>query len=163
MRMPNLRSTATRTQCTQFENLIRPKKELFMETHSGIRLLLMAGMILVLSTIAQPVLAEDSTDAHELKRVIETQQKQLDALQKQLEEQGKLIQQLLAVEARPQALAQIRLTQLQAQQAAFLDINTRLGSLRTAASSFRTENTFSSAAATSWAERSRGRRLPSPR
>ena len=99
--MPNLRSTATRTQCTQFENLIRPKKELFMETHSGIRLLLMAGMILVLSTIAQPVLAEDSTDAHELKRVIETQQKQLDALQKQLEEQGKLIQQLLAKEPSP--------------------------------------------------------------
>lgn len=60
-----------------------------------------------------------------------------------------LIQQLLAVEARPQALAQIRLTQLQAQQAAFLDINTRLGSLRTAASSFRTEKTFSSAAARS--------------
>lgn len=60
-----------------------------------------------------------------------------------------LIQQLLAVEARPQVLAQVRLTQLQAQQAAFLDINTRLGGLQSAARSFRTEDTFSSANAVS--------------
>ncbi|MEO0631415.1 MAG: flagellar cap protein FliD N-terminal domain-containing protein, partial [Planctomycetota bacterium] len=60
-----------------------------------------------------------------------------------------LIQQLLAVESRPQQLAQVRLAQLQSQQAAFLDINTRLGGLQSAARSFRTENTFSSASATS--------------
>jgi flagellar hook-associated protein 2 len=60
-----------------------------------------------------------------------------------------LIEQLLAVEARPRALAQIRLSQLQAQQAAFLDINTRLGSLQSASSAFRTERTFSSATAAS--------------
>ncbi len=60
-----------------------------------------------------------------------------------------LIQQLLAIEGRPRALAQVRLTQLQSQQAAFLDINTRLGGLQSAARSFRTENTFSSASATS--------------
>ncbi len=60
-----------------------------------------------------------------------------------------LIEQLLAVEARPQALAQIRLTQLQSQQAAFLDINTRLSGLQSAARSFRTEDTFSSASAAS--------------
>ncbi|MEL6311974.1 MAG: flagellar cap protein FliD N-terminal domain-containing protein, partial [Pseudomonadota bacterium] len=58
-----------------------------------------------------------------------------------------LIQQLLAVESRPRALAQVRLTQLQSQQAAYLDINTRLGGLQTAARSFRTEDTFSSASA----------------
>ena len=60
-----------------------------------------------------------------------------------------LIQQLLSIESRPRALAQVRLTQLQSQQAAFLDINTRLGGLQTAARSFRTENTFSSASASS--------------
>ncbi|MEL7484129.1 MAG: flagellar cap protein FliD N-terminal domain-containing protein, partial [Planctomycetota bacterium] len=48
-----------------------------------------------------------------------------------------LIQQLLAVESRPQQLAQVRLAQLQSQQAAFLDINTRLGGLQSAARSFR--------------------------
>jgi predicted porin len=63
--------------------------------------LLIGGITLALNLPALPVLAEDSTDAHELKRVIETQQKQLDALQKQLEEQGKLIQQLLAKEPSP--------------------------------------------------------------
>lgn len=60
-----------------------------------------------------------------------------------------LIQQLLAVESRPRLLAQARLSQLQTQQAAFLDINTRLGGLQSAARSFRSDNTFSSATATS--------------
>lgn len=60
-----------------------------------------------------------------------------------------LIEQLLAVEARPRALAQIRLSQLQAQQASFLDINTRLGALQSASSSFRTDRTFDSATAAS--------------
>ena len=50
-----------------------------------------------------PALAEDSTDIHELKRVIQTQQKQLDTLQQQLAEQGKLIQQLLAKDPAPTA------------------------------------------------------------
>jgi len=60
-----------------------------------------------------------------------------------------LIQQLLAVEARPRDLAQIRLFELQAQQAAYLDINSRLGALETAASVFRTDSTFQSKKAVS--------------
>jgi flagellar capping protein FliD len=42
-----------------------------------------------------------------------------------------LIDQLLAVEARPRALAQQRVAQLQQQQTAYLDINTRLLNIKT--------------------------------
>lgn len=62
---------------------------------------------------------------------------------------GSLIQQLLQIEARPRALAQQRLVQLQTQQAAYLDINTRLGSLRSASSTFRIDKVFSTSKATS--------------
>ncbi len=62
---------------------------------------------------------------------------------------GNLIQQLLQIEARPRALAQQRLVQLQTQQAAYLDINTRLGSLRTSSASFRLDKVFSTSKATS--------------
>ena len=72
-----------------------------METLRGIRPLLIASVILALNVLAIPVFAENSTNVHELKQVIETQQKQLDALQKQLAEQGKLIQQLLVKEPSP--------------------------------------------------------------
>ncbi|MFN7020775.1 MAG: flagellar filament capping protein FliD [Phycisphaerales bacterium] len=60
-----------------------------------------------------------------------------------------LINQLLQIEARPRALAQQRIVQLQSTQAAFLDLNSRLGSLKSAASRFRTENIFRSATVTS--------------
>ena len=60
-----------------------------------------------------------------------------------------LIAQLLQVEARPKRVIQSRLVQLQSQQAAFLDINSRMSSLRTAASKFRTDNTFDTRRATS--------------
>lgn len=53
-----------------------------------------------------------------------------------------LIEQLLAVEARPRTLAQRRIASLQTQQAAYLDLNTRLSSLRTAAAAFRVDNVF---------------------
>ncbi len=62
---------------------------------------------------------------------------------------GSLIEQLLQIEARPRTLAQQRLVQLQTQQAAYLDINTRLGALRTASSTFRTDNVFSTSKVTS--------------
>lgn len=55
-----------------------------------------------------------------------------------------IIQQLLAIEARPRQLAQQRLFALQTQQAAYLDINSRLNALKTASSAFRTEKTFQS-------------------
>lgn len=60
-----------------------------------------------------------------------------------------LISQLISIEARPKAAAQIRLTQLQGQQAAILDINTRLLNLGTAAKSLRIDNVFKAAKATS--------------
>ncbi len=60
-----------------------------------------------------------------------------------------LIQQLLAIEARPKQLAQQRVIQLQSQQAALLDINSRLSSLKTAAGKFRTSNVFKTTTATS--------------
>jgi len=53
-----------------------------------------------------------------------------------------LIDQLLAIDARPKMLAQQRLVQLQVQQSAFLDLNSRLNSLKEAAASFRLNKTF---------------------
>lgn len=60
-----------------------------------------------------------------------------------------LIEQLLAVESRPKVLFQQRIAQLQLQQSAYLDINGRLNSLRTAASGLRTNRVFETASATS--------------
>ena len=60
-----------------------------------------------------------------------------------------LIQQLLSLEARPKALAQRRMAQLQLQQTAYLDVNARMSALRSAASGFRTNKTFSAMAASS--------------
>ncbi len=60
-----------------------------------------------------------------------------------------LIGQLLAIEARPQIAAQQRIIQLQTQQTAFLDLNSRLGALRTAAQAFNTNFLFSGANASS--------------
>lgn len=62
---------------------------------------------------------------------------------------GSLIQQLLAIEARPRTLVQQRIAGLQAQQAAYLDINSALLALNGAAKKFRTDSTFSAARATS--------------
>ncbi|MCC6659352.1 MAG: flagellar filament capping protein FliD [Phycisphaerales bacterium] len=60
-----------------------------------------------------------------------------------------LIGQLMAIESRPKILIQQRIAQLQTQQAAYLDINSRLGSLRDAAAAFRTGKTFQSKKAVS--------------
>jgi flagellar hook-associated protein 2 len=60
-----------------------------------------------------------------------------------------IIDQLIAVESRPLALAQTRLIQLQAQNAAYLDINSRMDALRNLAASFRTENVFQNKSAAS--------------
>lgn len=60
-----------------------------------------------------------------------------------------LIAQLLQIEARPRQMAERRLSQLQVQQSAFLDINSRLSSLRTSAAAFRSENIFRSMEANS--------------
>lgn len=62
---------------------------------------------------------------------------------------GQLIEQLMQVESRPRALIQRRLAQVQSQQAAFLDINSRLGSLRSAAQSLRLNSTFNATNASS--------------
>lgn len=62
---------------------------------------------------------------------------------------GDLINQLMQLEARPKVLMQNRIVQLQAQQAAFLDLNSRLGALRSSAQGFRVNNTFGGMKATS--------------
>lgn len=62
---------------------------------------------------------------------------------------GTLIEQLLAIEARPKLLAQQRIAQLQRQQAAYLDINSQLSGLKTAAAAFRVDRIFESSSATS--------------
>lgn len=54
-----------------------------------------------------------------------------------------LIDQLIASQSRPQILAQRRVIQLKSQQAAYLDINSRLNAFKTAAASFRVNNIFS--------------------
>lgn len=60
-----------------------------------------------------------------------------------------LITQLLAVESRPKVLVQQRVAQLQTQQAAYLDINTKLSAIKTAALKLRTSSIFKSATVTS--------------
>lgn len=60
-----------------------------------------------------------------------------------------LIQQLLQVEAQPKIAIQKRVVELQTQQAAFLDLNSRLGALRTAAQKFRLGRVFDAARAVS--------------
>lgn len=60
-----------------------------------------------------------------------------------------LIEQLLAIDSRPKLQAQRRVQDLQFQQAAFLDLNSRLAALRTAAETFRTDKTFQRMAAAS--------------
>ncbi|MCB9846429.1 MAG: flagellar filament capping protein FliD [Phycisphaeraceae bacterium] len=60
-----------------------------------------------------------------------------------------IIEQLLAVEARPRLLMQRRAATLQLQQSAILDINSRLNALKSAASAFRTGFTFRQKSATS--------------
>lgn len=60
-----------------------------------------------------------------------------------------IIEQLLAIEARPKNMAQARLQQLQLQQAAYLDLNSRLQALKTAAAGFRVNKTFKTTTATS--------------
>ncbi len=53
-----------------------------------------------------------------------------------------LIEQLLSIESRPKVLAQTRLIQLQGQQAAYLDINSRMSAIENLAKAFRTDNIF---------------------
>lgn len=60
-----------------------------------------------------------------------------------------IIDQLIAVDSRPKTLAQQRLFQLQTQQAAILDLNSRMQSLKTAAGAFRIDKTFRAKGATS--------------
>ncbi len=54
-----------------------------------------------------------------------------------------LIDQLINASSRPLVLAQSRVIQLNAQQAAYLDINTRLSAFKAAAASFRLDKVFS--------------------
>ncbi len=60
-----------------------------------------------------------------------------------------LIDQLMAIEARPLTRMQTRVANLQLQQTAYMDINARLLALKSAAQSFRTSSIFQSAKATS--------------
>ncbi|MBL0926695.1 MAG: flagellar filament capping protein FliD [Phycisphaerales bacterium] len=61
---------------------------------------------------------------------------------------GALIEQLLSIEARPKIQIQQRVTQLQQQRAAFLDINSDFLALKTTAAAFRRDRLFDSSAAT---------------
>lgn len=65
---------------------------------------------------------------------------------------GQIIDQLLALEARPKTTAQSRIAGYQKIQAAFLDVTGKTNALRTLAQSFRTKNIFRSAKATSGTE-----------
>jgi flagellar hook-associated protein 2 len=60
-----------------------------------------------------------------------------------------LINQLLQVEGRQRNVFQRRIAQLQQRQAAYLDLNSRINGLKTAAAKFASSNIFGSAAATS--------------
>ena len=62
---------------------------------------------------------------------------------------AELIDQLLAIEARPKALVQNRVAVLQAQQVAFQDINAKLLSLKLSANALATNSSFKATSATS--------------
>ncbi|MFT5422654.1 MAG: flagellar capping protein FliD [Phycisphaerales bacterium] len=62
---------------------------------------------------------------------------------------NQLIEQLLQLEARPKVMAQNRLAQLQSQQAAYLDLNNRLSTLKSASAAFRVQRSFDSKRAAS--------------
>lgn len=60
-----------------------------------------------------------------------------------------LINQILSIEARPKTYAQARVFGLQMQQTAYLDLNTRLNALKSAATKFRTSKSLQTKLATS--------------
>lgn len=62
---------------------------------------------------------------------------------------AQIIDQLLSIEARPRAFAQQRLIEFQSQQAAFLDLNSAVLGLNTAAKAFNVDRLFRGASATS--------------
>ncbi len=62
---------------------------------------------------------------------------------------AQIIDQLLSIEARPRAFAQQRLIEFQSQQAAFLDLNSAVLGLNTAAKAFNVNRLFRGASATS--------------
>lgn len=62
---------------------------------------------------------------------------------------GQLIEQLLALDARPKSLALTRISQLQGLSAAYLDINSRLSGLKSAAAAFGSLRVFDAANAAS--------------
>jgi flagellar hook-associated protein 2 len=62
---------------------------------------------------------------------------------------GQIIEQLLAIEARPKTLIQRRITELQRQQAGVLDLTSRLDALKVASAKFNASKIFRSAAAVS--------------
>ncbi|MDX2117651.1 MAG: flagellar filament capping protein FliD [Planctomycetota bacterium] len=62
---------------------------------------------------------------------------------------GSIIEQLLAIEARPKQAAQARKAGLQLQQTAFLDLNSRLANIRDLAKAFRTDKAIRSQSASS--------------
>ncbi|MBX3365469.1 MAG: flagellar filament capping protein FliD [Phycisphaeraceae bacterium] len=62
---------------------------------------------------------------------------------------GSIINQLMQLEARPRTLIQRRVAQLQTQQAGYLDIKSRLSSLLTASTTFRTARVFNTMRAAS--------------
>lgn len=64
---------------------------------------------------------------------------------------SQLIQQLMAIEARPKGQAQARLSSIQLQQASYLDINSRMTAIKNAAAQFRESKTFQTKKATSTA------------
>ncbi|HZW06332.1 MAG TPA: flagellar cap protein FliD N-terminal domain-containing protein, partial [Phycisphaerales bacterium] len=65
---------------------------------------------------------------------------------------GQIIDQLIALEARPKSSAQARIAGFQKIQAAFLDVSSKTGALRTLAQSFRLNQVFRTAKAHSAAE-----------
>lgn len=67
-------------------------------------------------------------------------------------DRNQIIGQLLALQQRPKTLAQRRIAGFQTQQAALLDVSSKVGSLRTLAQSFRTDNVFTATKATSSVE-----------
>lgn len=62
---------------------------------------------------------------------------------------AQLIEQLISIESRPKTLIQRRVVQIQSQQSIYLDLVNRMGSLKTAVTAFKSNNTFTRLATSS--------------
>jgi len=97
-----------------------------MKTFSLRHLLLLAGGIISLGFLTMPAFGQDTGKAHELQRIIEAQQKQLEVQQTKLEAQQKQLEvQQTKLEAQQKQL-EVQQKQLDAQRQALKEVQSQI-------------------------------------